>query len=1363
MASPHVAGTAALLASEENPEDLEDVEAIRSTIEEEGSQAWEDTSGDGVKEPLLDVSDEEAFAPADQRVASERPEIVSSTEAVLRGAVNPGGAETEYYFEYGPSAEYGSKIPASPEEAGSGTAYVPVEETLGGLEGGVGYHFRLIAVNSEGTFHSPDRLFGTTPPAVSTESATEITANDAALNATVDPGGLTPTYSFEFGTTASYGRKTPQRSLSASSSGVAVGDSVALDESTTYHYRVVAESSAGTTYGEDETLTTSVPGEWAIQATPVPGGIEKDNLRSVSCASATDCVAVGGVADTGGINRGLIQHWDGDGWGDVPTPEGEAMEFKQVSCASPAWCVAIGTHYDETAEEVTGGIIEQWDGESWQVAPFPLPAGSARAYLGDVSCTSSTACLAVGEYRTDTSKWQLLAERWDGEEWRMVEAPEQFAEGTSNSLRGVSCLSSTTCLVLGEIYSGARYAVWWNAGEWTTEPLPEALGSVGSGGRVSCASAAFCVALGGRTSSDGAMTAVWDGEGWSLHETPKAPGTTRVLALADVSCPTADACTLVGSVDLKEHHPEETGLIRIIEVVSYIAAWNGEQWTLQQHSRPVLSLSPSKTPVPGSFFGGVSCLTSGRCTAVGYSALDGSSASGGQYASLVERFRTRPGAATEPATQVTNGSAELHAGVNPEGLDTTYHFEYDTAEYGDGEGPHGTSVPAEGEDIGAGSSVVGVDQAVAGLRPHTTYHFRIVATNAEGTTYGEDQDSFSTPATCTAAVNPHIPCVEAETYPAKVVNQALSAQFLHIGEGEKALTIGCYTLELSGELDQEGPGTGISFTPDYRTCEDQWSYKVNFAANGCHYELHVDNAGPPYQGDLSIACAEEGEGLQFFVRNIFDTKDNCRVELPEQSLGTVELANVGKEAERGIQLEADLEGVAYTTTPLAGIGCPGKEEEVSGEDGSYEGYVVMHGEDAAEERQGVFLSGEESSALFVAPPSGPEFLAETYPAKVVNQALSAQFLHIGEGEKALTIGCYTLELSGELDQEGPGTGISFTPDYRTCEDQWSYKVNFAANGCHYELHVHNAGPPYQGDLSIACAEEGEGLQFFVRNIFDTKDNCRVELPEQSLGTVELANVGKEAERGIQLEADLEGVAYTTTPLAGIGCPGKEEEVSGEDGSYEGYVVMHGEDAAEERQGVFLSGEESSASLEADAYPSVLAGGSLQSHTLTLDGGQLAIDCGSVTLEGGLETGAGSEVSLSPSYEGCTYLNAFYNKVNFVANGCHYELHVNNAGPPYQGDLSIACAEEGEGLQFFVRNIFDTKDNCRVELPEQSLGTVELANVGKEAERGIQLEADLEGVAYTTTPLAGIGCPGKEEEVSGEDGEYEGSETIWGFD
>jgi hypothetical protein len=71
MAAPHVAGAAALLAAKDRPESLEDVEAIGETIFGDGSCPtgigegncdWTDTSGDGVKEPLLDVSNEEIFA-----------------------------------------------------------------------------------------------------------------------------------------------------------------------------------------------------------------------------------------------------------------------------------------------------------------------------------------------------------------------------------------------------------------------------------------------------------------------------------------------------------------------------------------------------------------------------------------------------------------------------------------------------------------------------------------------------------------------------------------------------------------------------------------------------------------------------------------------------------------------------------------------------------------------------------------------------------------------------------------------------------------------------------------------------------------------------------------------------------------------------------------------------------------------------------------------------------------------------------------------------------------------------------------------------------------------------------------------------
>jgi subtilisin family serine protease len=61
MASPHVAGAAAILASQKNPANKAEVEAIRSTIMSAGNLEWTDNSGDGVKEKLLDVKNETTF------------------------------------------------------------------------------------------------------------------------------------------------------------------------------------------------------------------------------------------------------------------------------------------------------------------------------------------------------------------------------------------------------------------------------------------------------------------------------------------------------------------------------------------------------------------------------------------------------------------------------------------------------------------------------------------------------------------------------------------------------------------------------------------------------------------------------------------------------------------------------------------------------------------------------------------------------------------------------------------------------------------------------------------------------------------------------------------------------------------------------------------------------------------------------------------------------------------------------------------------------------------------------------------------------------------------------------------------------
>jgi subtilisin len=63
MASPHAAGALALLASVNNPGNETDVFNLYDAVINAGNFNWIDDSGDGIKEPLLDVSDADLFDP----------------------------------------------------------------------------------------------------------------------------------------------------------------------------------------------------------------------------------------------------------------------------------------------------------------------------------------------------------------------------------------------------------------------------------------------------------------------------------------------------------------------------------------------------------------------------------------------------------------------------------------------------------------------------------------------------------------------------------------------------------------------------------------------------------------------------------------------------------------------------------------------------------------------------------------------------------------------------------------------------------------------------------------------------------------------------------------------------------------------------------------------------------------------------------------------------------------------------------------------------------------------------------------------------------------------------------------------------
>jgi hypothetical protein len=91
----------------------------------------------------------------------------------------------------------------------------------------------------------------------------------------------------------------------------------------------------------------------------------------------------------------------------------------------------------------------------------------------------------------------------------------------------------------------------------------------------------------------------------------------------------------------------------------------------------------------------------------------------------------RPTVTTEEATNTQLTAAAFHGKVDPNGSSTNYHFEYGV---GTGYGASTAEV-----NVGSGDSGTSVEATVTGLECATTYHFRLVATNAAGTSYGVDK------------------------------------------------------------------------------------------------------------------------------------------------------------------------------------------------------------------------------------------------------------------------------------------------------------------------------------------------------------------------------------------------------------------------------------------------------------------------------------------------------------------------------------------------------------------------------------------------------------------------------------------------
>jgi formylglycine-generating enzyme len=116
---------------------------------------------------------------------------ITSDSATLTGTINPNGLPTAAYFEWGTNIVYDQST--SLELVGGGTNLVNYQTILTGLTPGTTYHYRILAVNNNGTVSGGDQMFLATPPVVTTDNMVLIPAGPFLMGDALNEGSVTET------------------------------------------------------------------------------------------------------------------------------------------------------------------------------------------------------------------------------------------------------------------------------------------------------------------------------------------------------------------------------------------------------------------------------------------------------------------------------------------------------------------------------------------------------------------------------------------------------------------------------------------------------------------------------------------------------------------------------------------------------------------------------------------------------------------------------------------------------------------------------------------------------------------------------------------------------------------------------------------------------------------------------------------------------------------------------------------------------------------------------------------------------------------------------------------------------------------
>ncbi|MBX3293622.1 MAG: carboxypeptidase regulatory-like domain-containing protein [Acidobacteria bacterium] len=747
------------------------------------------------------------LAPA---VTTNAATSVTPTSATLNGTANPNGDATTGWFRYSATSpgtcndSFGARTPATGgTDLGSGTSGVPYSQSVSGLTPGTPYFFCAIAQNSGGTsFGALQTFTAAAAPDVTTNTATSVTASTATLRGSANPNAAATTGWFRYSTTDpgtcndTFGTRAPSTggtSLGSGTSAVPYNQAIAgLLPGTTYYFCAIAQNAEGTSFGSVLNFTTLAMAPGVVTSAPnafISGGVTLNGTASPGGAATTgwfrySTVSPGTCNDSFGT-RAPLTGGTALGSGNSSVPYSQAITGL-ITGATYYFCAiaenSVGktfgsllTFIAQDAPTVTTNAATSVTTSSALLNGTANPNGAATTGWFRYSSTNPGVCSDSFGIRAPASGGSSLGSGTSA-------AP--FGQAISGLLPGTTyyfCAIAQNNIginfgsVLSFTTNSAAPVVTTNAATGITDSGATLNGSANPNGetttgwfRYSTVSPGTCNdSFGTRAPTSGGTNL---GSGTSAVPYSQAiigllPGTTYYY------CAIAQNVngTAFGAVQsfITAAAPPTVTTNAASSVTANTALLNGSAnpngaattgWFRYSTTDPGTCNDLFGTRAPSS--GGTS-LGSGT-SAVPYSqAIAGltpattyyfcaiaSNAEGTNVGSVLS-FTTNalpPTVTTNPASLVTNSSAQLNGSANPGGAETTGWFRYATASPGTCNDSFGTRAPITGgTSLGSGTSAVGYSQGITGLSASTTYYFCAIAQNSLGTSFGAVQSFVTDP------------------------------------------------------------------------------------------------------------------------------------------------------------------------------------------------------------------------------------------------------------------------------------------------------------------------------------------------------------------------------------------------------------------------------------------------------------------------------------------------------------------------------------------------------------------------------------------------------------------------------------------